>query len=110
MAKHFCWLRDITYDITQEHLDSLRKLLSTGRISGNNTPRWQNEGNNSPVYSQRGKRKRSTGSHGKSKRTKCSDGDQGVVTTTTYQLPQFTDNEIIRIMCSVIFYLLIMNA
>ena len=49
-------------------------------------------------------RKRSTGSRGKSKRTKPSDGDQDVVTTTTYQLPQFTDNEIVRIMCSVSSY------
>ena len=67
----------------------------------------QNEENNSPVYSQRSTsantRKRSTGSLGKSKRTKPSDGDQDV-TTTTYQLPQFTDNEIVRIMCSVNSY------
>ena len=32
--------------------------------------------------------KRSTGSCDKSKRTKRSDGNQGVVTTTSYQLPQ----------------------
>ena len=49
-------------------------------------------------------RKRSTGSRGKSKRTKPSNGDQDVATTTTYQLPQFTDNEIVRIMCSVNSY------
>ena len=60
------------------------------------------------MYSQRSTsastRKRSTGSRGKSKRTKPSDGDQDVVTTTTYQLPQFTDTEIVRIMCSVSSY------
>ena len=46
--------------MTQERLDGLRKLLSTGRVSRNNTPRRQNEENNSPVYTQRSTRKRST--------------------------------------------------
>ena len=54
--------------------------------------------------------KMSRGSRGKSKRTKRSDGDQGVVTTTAYQLPQFTDNEVVRMMCSVNLYLLRMKA
>ena len=88
----------------QERLDSSRKLRSTGRVSRNNTPRRQNKENNSQVYSRRNKRKRSTGSRGKSKRTKRSDGDQGVVTTTAYQLPQFTYNEVVRIMCVVLTY------
>ena len=49
-------------------------------------------------------------SRGKSKRTKRSDGDQGVITTTAYQIPQFTDNEVVRMMCSVNLYLLRMKA
>ena len=75
--------------------------MGTDRISSNSTPRGQNEENSSPVYSRRSTRKRSTGSCSKSKRIKCRIGDQGVVTTIKYQLPQFTDNKIVRIICSV---------
>ena len=70
-------------------------------VSRNNTPsrKKNNEKVNSPVHLRRSGRKRSNTSRGNvsdTKRTKHSDSHGAVVPTTTYQLPQFTDNEIVR--------------
>ena len=58
-----------------------------------------NEEINSPVHLRNSVRKRSNTSRGNmndTKRTKHSDSQGAVVPATAYQLPQFTDNEIVK--------------
>ena len=78
----------------------MKKSPATSSTSRNKTPRRQkdNKGNYSPEYLRRSARKRTTTSNNETdntKKTKHSDSHRDVP-TTAYQLPQLTDNEVVR--------------